>query len=279
MIIKKFMVGSDPEMFIVNKETGEVVSSIGLIPGEKGKPWVDKAWPEGFGLEIDNVLAEFNIPPVSTKEDFIKNMNFMKEYIREFVKRVDPKLDILCAASKIVPEDQLNHPIAKLFGCSVDYNAYTENPNPKPKGELTNLRSAGEHIHFSYNNFNVESSLYLIKLFDIFLGLPSIIFDRDRKRRSLYGKAGCFRLTPYGFEYRVLSAKMYSTDELMSITWDGIISAISAFNSGFSYNEGNVIKAINTSNKKLAIEILQDILGIHISKTIDMFITGILEES
>ena len=44
----------------------------------------------------------------------------------------------------IVDEDQLQSPEAKLFGCSVDYNAYTEEPNPKPNGECTNLRSAGQ---------------------------------------------------------------------------------------------------------------------------------------
>lgn len=32
--------------------------------------------------------------------------------------------------------------ITKL--CSVDYNVYTEAANPKPKGEATNLRSAGQ---------------------------------------------------------------------------------------------------------------------------------------
>ena len=276
MMIRRFMVGSDPEMFIINKETGDVVSSIGMIPGEKGDPWVDECWPKGYGLEIDNVLAEFNIPPARTKIDFISSMNFMKSYIRNFVQKVNPNYDILCAASKLVPEDQLNHPIAKLCGCSVDYNAYTEEANPKPKGELTNLRSAGEHIHFSYNDFNVDSSLYLIKLFDIFLGLPSVIFDRDRKRRSLYGKAGCFRLTPYGFEYRVLSAKMYSTDELMDITWDGIMAAISAFNRGFKYDSKDVVRAINTSNKKLAVAILQDILKIGVSREINNFITKVL---
>lgn len=114
--IKNITVGADPEMFIYDKKNKKVISSIGMIPGEKGDPWRDDSWPEGFGLEIDNILAEFNIPPVTNKEDFIKNMNFMKNYIRDFVKKVDPNYDILCVASKMVDEDQLQHPIAKLFG-------------------------------------------------------------------------------------------------------------------------------------------------------------------
>ena len=33
--ITNITIGADPELFIVNKKTGKVVSSIGLIPGEK----------------------------------------------------------------------------------------------------------------------------------------------------------------------------------------------------------------------------------------------------
>ena len=38
----------------------------------------------------------------------------------------------------------------------------------------------------------------MVKLLDIFLGIPSVIIDPDKKRRKLYGKAGAFRLTKYG---------------------------------------------------------------------------------
>lgn len=144
MILDNITIGADPELFLINKKTGKVVSSIGIIPGEKGNPYRSKDMPEGYGLEIDNILAEFNIPPVRNKEDFIKVMSYMKNYIKKFIKAKDSNLDILCKASMIVDEDQLQSPEAKLFGCSVDYNAYTEGPNPKPMGEKTNLRSAGQ---------------------------------------------------------------------------------------------------------------------------------------
>lgn len=145
-LIENVTIGADPEMFIIDTKKNKVISSIGIIPGEKGDPWRDDSWPEGFGLEIDNILAEFNIPPVTTKEDFIANMNFMKNYIRKFVKRVNPDFDILCTASKMVDADQLEDPEALILGCSIDYNAYTEGPNPKPNGEATNLRSAGQNM-------------------------------------------------------------------------------------------------------------------------------------
>lgn len=253
MILENITIGADPELFIINSKTGKVVSSIGLIPGLKGEPYRSDDMPEGFGLEIDNILAEFNIPPVTTQKDFVNAVEYMKNYIRKFVKAKNPDLDILCVASMMVDEDQLQSPEAKLFGCSVDYNAYTEAPNPKPEGERTNLRSAGFHIHIGYKDCNVDDSLMLIKHLDMQLGVPSVIMDSDTKRRSLYGKAGCFRLTPYGLEYRVLSSFFLSSEETLKWVWNRVQAAIEAYQQGFSLPDPDLVqKAINTSDVKLA---------------------------
>lgn len=257
MIINNVTIGADPELFLINSKTGEVVSSIGIIPGEKGNPYRSIDMPEGYGLEIDNILAEFNIPPVCTKDDFIKAITYMKDYIKKFIKAKDSNLDILCKASMMVNEDQLQSPEAKMFGCSVDYNAYTEMPNPKPQGERTNLRSAGFHIHIGYDNHNTGTSLSLIKYLDMYLGVPSVLKDDDTKRRSLYGKAGCFRLTSYGLEYRVLSSYFLSTKTTLSWVWKGISKAITAYNRGdYLIPSPLVQEAINESDKELANELI-----------------------
>lgn len=259
MNIENITIGADPELFLINNETKEVVSSIGIIPGEKGKPYRSKDMPEGYGLEIDNILAEFNIPPVTTKDNFIEAMTYMKNYIKKFVKTKNPNLDILCKASMMVNEDQLQSPEAKLFGCSVDYNAYTEEPNPKPKGERTNLRSAGFHIHIGYKDCNVDTSLLLIKYLDMYLGIPSVLKDNDTKRRSLYGKAGCFRLTPYGLEYRVLSSYFLSTKTTLAWVWRGIFRAIRAYNGEYDLIDPKLVqKAINNSDKELAKKLVEE---------------------
>ena len=122
----------------------------------------------------------------------------MKDYINKFVKNINPNLGILCSASQMVDEDQLNSPQAQEFGCSVDYNAYTKMANPKPEGTKTNLRSCGFHLHLGYENPNIDTSLMLVKYLDMYLGVPSVLRDTDSRRRSLYGKAGCFRLCRYG---------------------------------------------------------------------------------
>lgn len=254
-------IGADPELFIINSKTKKVVSSIGLIPGEKGKPYRSKDMPQGFGLEIDNILGEFNIPPARSRQDFINSIEYMKDYIRKFVQKKNPDYDILCASSMIVDEDQLQSDEAKLFGCSVDYNVYTQAPNRKPDVPTDGLRSAGFHIHIGYDNPNVETSLNLIKYLDFYVGLPSVLKDKDTRRRSLYGKAGCFRLCSYGCEYRVLSSYFINSTELISEVYDNVMQAISAYNycDGIPAKQNDIIKAINNSDVNLAKEILQKV--------------------
>jgi len=252
-LIHKFTIGADPELFIINEKTGKVISSIGLIPGIKGEPYISEDMPKGFGLETDNILAEFNIPPVTSCEGFINAMNYMKDYITNFVKKINPNYGIKCSAYEVVDEDQLQSDEAKLFGCDPDYNCYTESQNEKPDGALTNGRSAGCHIHIGYENPNVETSLKLVKYFDVYVGLPSVLYDTDVRRRTLYGKAGSFRLQEWGVEVRLLSAAMYANEKLMRIIWNGVIQAINAYNHNFSLPDpAYVRKAIDNSDVELA---------------------------
>ncbi|OYV41139.1 MAG: hypothetical protein B7Z80_02685 [Rhodospirillales bacterium 20-64-7] len=49
---------------------------------------------------------------------------------------------------------------------------------------------------------------------DYFLGIHSLLWDKDGTRRKLYGKAGAFRPKPYGMEYRVLSNRWLDSPDL-----------------------------------------------------------------
>lgn len=270
--LNNITIGSDPELFLINTKTGKVVSSIGIIPGFKGDAWRSKDMPKGFGLQIDNILAEFNIPPVDLSPSgctgettFINNIDYMKDFIRKYVKEKNPDLDILCAASQIVDEDQLQSPEALEFGCSPDYNVYTERPNPSPEVPKDGLRSAGFHIHIGYDKPNTESSLFLVRCLDITLGLMSTLLDDDDQRRKLYGKAGAFRLTPYGVEYRVLSSYFLSEDDLLSLVWDGVLTAtqILYYNESrldrIIANVGSVDQIINERDIQKATQFLKEI--------------------
>ena len=253
MKLNNLTFGADPELFIVNTKTKKVVSAVGLIPGEKGNPWRSEDMPEGFGLETDNILAEFNIPPVKDGISFINNIQYMQNYIDRFVKAINPDLGIRCAASQVVPTSELQSEQARMFGCDVDYNAYTQEPNEKPCGETTNIRSAGMHIHIGYENPDIDTSLTLIKYLDAYLGVPSILKDKDKKRRSLYGKAGCFRLTDYGCEYRVLSSAMMNSTARLDFVWKQLTKAITAAKREILLPSSiDIQEVINNSDIKLA---------------------------
>lgn len=260
MKIKEFLIGSDPELFIVDKsKDNKIISSIGLIPGVKGHAYKPAELPEGFGLQIDNILAEFNIPPTCYKEDFIAHMMVMKDYIRDYVKSKNPNYDICCKASALVDEDQLQSDEAKLFGCSPDYNAWLGEQNPRPQGDTTNLRTTGCHFHIGYEGHDRDTSMELIRILDLFLGVPSILIDEDDRRRQLYGKAGCFRFTSYGVEYRVMSGYFINSPRLIGWCFDQILAAIEFLNNGDSVDEdaADIVDAINNNNRKAAEDLIK----------------------
>lgn len=198
MQVMNITIGADPELFIVNTKTNKIVSAIGIIPGEKGKPYTKNMESNGFGVEIDGILGEFNIPPCTTKDDFVNSIKYMKDWITDYVKSYNPDYDILCKASSLVPKDQLLDPLANEIGCMPDFNVYTERENPKPEGYTNCKRVAGFHLHLGYDNPNIQTSLQLIKYMDVYVGIPSVLYDTDKYRRTLYGQAGSFRKTSYG---------------------------------------------------------------------------------
>ena len=96
MQVTNITIGADPELFIINTKTNKIVSAIGIIPGEKGKPYTKNMEPGGFGVEIDGILAEFNIPPCTTKDDF----GYMQKFASLFDFSRDGKkifLHYICA--------------------------------------------------------------------------------------------------------------------------------------------------------------------------------------
>ncbi|MBQ0113706.1 MAG: hypothetical protein KBT03_11290 [Bacteroidales bacterium] len=249
--VKNVTIGADPELFIINTKTNEVVSAIGIIPGEKGKPFTD-GMPKGFGVELDCILGEFNIPPCTEINEFVESIKYMKNWIRNWVKNVNPDLDICCKASMNVPASQLKDPKASEIGCMPDFNAYTKKANEKPEGYADNQRVAGFHIHIGYDQPDIKTNLQLIKFFDLCCGVPSILYDRDTFRRTLYGQAGSFRNPKYGVEARTLSSFMLN-DEYLPMIFKQTQLAIDMVNDGMPLPDGDLVqKCINTSNETLA---------------------------
>lgn len=106
------------------------------------------------------------------------------------------------------------------------------------------------HIHVGCDGgMAVDEVISFVKYFDQYVVLPSILVDTDTRRRSLYGKAGCFRLTSYGCECRSLSSFMMSNDHLLSQVWDNTMSAIHHFNEGTPLMDPDLIQDVINNNR------------------------------
>lgn len=150
--ITEFLVGTDPELFLVSQKTGKVKSAVRVIPGTKERPHKVKELGKGFALQTDNILAEFNVPPTNSKSEFIKNILKMQQYIKELAQTKNPDLDIKCMASAHVPKTELRSKQAQAFGCDGDYCVYTGTQNEILRTPDSDLRSAGSNEAHKYRN-------------------------------------------------------------------------------------------------------------------------------
>jgi hypothetical protein len=252
--------GSDPEMMLWDKDQKKIVSSIPILKRDKHCP-IDLG--DGMKMYADNVLVESAFPPATTKEDFVRT-------IREAIVRMQDKLgerySLLPQSAHLYDDDELKDKSCWESGCNPNYDVYARKVNMPAKFE-SGLRTGSFHIHIGSDKLMApDQKDRAIKILDIFLGCASVVFDGDQTsqaRRALYGKAGEFRPTPYGVEYRVLgnfalrSPKMtelvvdlvgYSMEQIYRDKADEIIAAT---------DQDNIVQAINSGMKGLAKSILQ----------------------
>lgn len=238
--------GSDPELFIFSAKENRIVISCDLLGGSKAFP--RPAGKDGFFVQEDNALAEFNIPPAKTKDEFITNINTGIELFKQFLPESEYRM-VIQPSHKFMPE-QLLHYAVQEFGCSPDFNAWLDKKNPSPEPPTDGLRSAGGHITIGYNLNPGASEMgigekdrpsinrHIIKFQDLFLAVPAMKMDSDRDRRRLYGKAGAFRHTHFGVEYRTLSSFWLKSKELIGWAWDQTLRAVDKVNNAETLPDG-----------------------------------------
>lgn len=249
--IKTFTLGSDPEVFLVNAEN-KLISGIGLIGGSKHAPLYVG---DNVFLQEDNTGVEFSHKPAKTAIEFVAIVETGLNKIREAVKKYD--LSIIIASSGVFEEDQLLHPDALVFGCDPDFNAWNDVMNEHADAStIGGLRSCGGHIHIGYDKELHGLNNNIVKALDLFLGVPSILMDDDEKRRSLYGRAGCYRVKKYGLEYRSLSNFWVKSKDSIEWVWNQVTKAIDFVNDDQMYlienHEEDIKNAINKTDKDSA---------------------------
>ena len=252
--MKNVTIGSDPEIFLFDTQAGKFVSAIPFCEGTKEHPF--RLENSGFrSLHHDNVALEVNINPVKNKKDFVDEIVYMLNYVKEYLPN---HLEYRVCSSVEFDANQLDCKEAQEFGCAISFDAWTESFNQPPEGAETPLRTCGGHIHIGYDDPDLEQSINLIKAMDLYLGVPSVLMDGDAKRREMYGKAGDCRVTNYGVEYRSLSNFWLNSIKLMGWAYDNTMAAIEfASNNQLSVKDNEEIPScINENNIELAKELV-----------------------
>ena len=224
----EFSLGADPEFFV--SKAGKPVSAHGLIPGDKKNPFKVK----GGAVQVDGMALEFNIDPAKNFKEFKGNMDGVMKTIMQMVPDYEQYDSPVAEFGFDYIESQ---PLeAKELGCEPDYNAYTGEVNPRPDA-ATPFRTASGHIHIGWTNGvdphdpgHFMACRKLSRALDLFLGVPSLLWDTDTRRRELYGKAGAFRPKSYGMEYRTLSNKWLDSKipHLKAFVYHQTIDAVKA---------------------------------------------------
>lgn len=254
----KFLIGCDPEVFV--KQNGFFKSAFNLIPGTKAKPHkVNKG-----AVQVDGMALEFNIDPAATEDEFVINVN---EVFHQMALMV-PDYEIATVPVAYFGEEYLRtQPQEALeLGCDPDYNAWDGRPNTRPDAKRP-IRTASGHIHIGWCDkregmAHVNNAQQAARQMDYFLGLPSLFWDDDQERRSMYGKAGCHRVKPYGVEYRTLSNAWLLSEEVMRRVYRNAQEGMSRLIADGPLNQHADIQAIINNNDKQAAASLMKTYGI-----------------
>lgn len=269
MSIYDFTIGCDPEIFV--KRRGKLVTAHGLIPGDKQNPH-----PVRDGaIQVDGMALEFNTNPVSLGDFELFNytvlsvLNSLKESVptgHSFL--VEPAVVFDKDYYDSCPEE------AKVLGCDPDFNAWQDGiPNPGPDGS-TPLRTASGHIHIGWakdipvdNPDHVAICCDFVRELDCDLGLLTLIYDGDDRRRQMYGKAGAFRPKPYGVEYRVPSNAWLTTKSRRKAIFESVQRTVQRMQGGrrlAPFYGGEVQTIINSGNRLRAAAMFQEFTGTYL---------------
>lgn len=241
--------GADPEVFL--KQGDKHISVIGLIGADKWNPLQLEDMPQGFTIQEDNVALEFGIPPAASADEFVRHI---QDVMAESLKYVYTGLSFSKLSCTVFEKDQLDHPLALVFGCEPDYNAWTRKENVKPTPPNEAMRSAGGHIHVETKDDPWET----VKKMDLFLSVPAVLMDEGHQRKAIYGKAGACRFKPYGVEYRTPSNFWIFDEKLIRWAWRNTERALQTQIDLDGDLGSDIVNCINNNNRPLAEKLIKE---------------------
>lgn len=251
----KVTIGADPELFVFRD--GVASSGIGLIGGSKDAPrWVDRG-----AVQEDNVLAEFNIYPASSEDEWVENINAVLVALRMILPE-GTELRAISSYTYNLDDLKAWGPKAMEFGCEPDFYLNEVSRGVPDAG----LRTAGGHVHIGYTNPSEQQNQNIIAACDILIGLCSVLYE-DTGRRALYGGAGCFRNKEYGVEYRTPGNWWLANEDRMRWVYQRAQMAAAMAVSGDCVFDPDS-KMISFKGKRIGYQLIQQVIN-----------TGDLDES
>jgi len=284
--------GDDPEMFLYDHESCRIVNALTVLRKDKHDPVVLDG---DIKMYADNVLVEFSHRPSYTSQSATVKIREALVACHERLGTRYSLLPICCHTFSDLPpkpsdelvkawlEDRTGAvkgvPLEWQIGCNPNFDVYASEYG-SPRNQLpfsSGLRTGSFHIHIGNANMEdpnedrlltAESKAKAVKLMDLFVGLSEVVFNDDESshtRRKLYGRAGEFRPTNYGIEYRVLGNYALRSPRLTQLVYELTEYAMSMFDTEIFVDEclsmhdmDKVQSAINDNDKSLAMGILQE---------------------
>ena len=266
----RYSFGNDPESWIRNIKTGKIVNAVDIVPFDKHNP---HDLGDGFSFFRDCCSVEGNVPPSFSREEAVHNIYELWDRIRGVIGK--KTYDIAFKAAHIFPDEEVATEESSTIGCSSFYISRTLEVADTPVFE-GGIRASGFHIALGRDDFKTApedaflidpmSKVNFINTMDLFVGIPSTIFDNDenaRFRNSLYKqRAGSHRPTPFGAEYRPLSAGVMRDKELVGLIYDLTILAAEAAeeNKDFGITDEQVYECMNAFNVDLSKQIIEQVI-------------------
>lgn len=222
----KFTFGSDPEFMIVQDD--QLKSSIDILSPKESPRKIN-----GHGFYYDNVLAEIATKPGNNRTEVVENT---RESLTTLAELIEPAHFEIMAASDY-PAKELKCDQAKIAGCNPEWSVYTLQVIDPPERLVdfkdgywyfkVPFRTAGGHIHLGSDTLDDILDVFnVIRMMDLFIGVPSIFMDTDptsKDRRKAYGLAGSHRIPEDNcprLEYRPLGNFWFSSPEHVELIYD-----------------------------------------------------------
>jgi hypothetical protein len=249
-------IGADPELFVRDAKTGKYLCAHGMVEGTKDKPQ-----PVKYGaMQVDGMALEFNIDPAKTVQEFETYITHVRE---QMLRYINPEHDVIYDLDP-TPTCYFDQEYfdgcpkqAKDLGCNPDWNAWTETQNERPYTDQP-FRTGAGHLHIGFTEGEditdpdfIQECYMVVKQLDVCVGMYSLLWDGDVKRRTLYGTAGSCRIKPYGVEYRPLSNAWLKSPQLIRWVFKQTKGAVDSLSKGFRYFEeyGDMARTVINSTE------------------------------